>query len=597
MLLALDRANLFLVALDDRREWYRYHHLFADVLRARMLSEQPDHVAHLHLRASEWYEGQNLTEAAVRHALAGRDFERAANLIELAASEIRRHRQEAMMYGWLQSLPDEVVRVRPVLSVFYGSMLMASGDLDAVEARLDDAERALASVPDGAALPWAETADLLTLPSTIAMYRAALAQARGDTTGTAEHAQRALDLAGPNDHLARGGAAGFLGFAAWARGDVSAALDTFSQAVASLQAAGSLVDALTGTVVLGDLWRVAGRPSRARRLCVQALRVAETHGSAVVRATAELHVGLSELDVEAADLDSARRHLEAAAALADRAGMNEGRHRWFIASALLAEADGEPEEAVVLLDRAAALYRPGFFPDVRPIPALRARLWIRQGNLSDAADWARDRGVSDDEDASYPREFDHLTLVRLLLARQRAHLDHDAADRAAALLDRLRTAAEASGRAGSLLEIGLLQALVHDLRGHRGAALDRLALAFAEAPEPESYVRLFLDEGAPLASLLRDAVRHGIAGDHPQRLLGRHTPPAVEPPSSSAEALSARELQVLHLLDSELTGPEIARELFVSRNTLSSHTKHIFTKLGVTSRRAAVLRARERGLL
>jgi LuxR family transcriptional regulator, maltose regulon positive regulatory protein len=599
MLMALERANLFIVALDDRREWYRYHHLFADVLRARMRSEQPDQLAVLHRRASEWYEGQDLAEDAVRHALAGRHFDRAAHLVELAASEIRRHRQEALMYGWLKALPDGAVRRRPVLSVFYGSMLMASGDLDAVEPRLDDAERALASVPDGAALPWAETADLLTLPSTIAMYRAALAQARGDAAGTAKHAQRALDLAGPNDHLARGGAAGFLGFAAWAAGQVPAALETFTQAVASLHAAGSLVDGLTGTVVLGDLWLAAGRPSQARRLCAQALQEAEAHGSRVARATAELHVGLSELDVEAGDLESARQHLEPAAALADRAGMNEGRYRWFVASGLLAKADGEPEEALMLLDQAAALYRPGFFPEVRPIPALKARIWIAQGNLADAGAWARDRGVSVTDDASYLHEFDHLTLVRLLLARQRANLDHDAADRTGGLLDGLRRAAEASGRAGSLLEIGMLLALVHDVHGRRTDALDCLARTFAEAPEPESYVRLFLDEGAAMGSLLRDAERRGIGGDHPRRLLSRNTPAAVEAPhpGPSADALSDRELQVVRLLDSELTGPEIARELFVSRNTLSSHTKHIFTKLGVTSRRAAVLRARERGLL
>ena len=162
-------------------------------------------------------------------------------------------------------------------------------------------------MPDGEALPWADTEDLRTLPATIAIYRASLAQARGDAAGTAEHARRALDLAGPDDHLARGGAAGFLGLAAWAQGDVSSALETFTQAVASLHAAGSLVDELSGTVVLADLWLAAGRPSKARRLCERALQRAEARGERVARAIAELHVGLSEIDVEAGDLASARR--------------------------------------------------------------------------------------------------------------------------------------------------------------------------------------------------------------------------------------------------------------------------------------------------
>src|SRR5215207_8447360 len=219
MLVALERANLFIVALDDRREWYRYHHLFVDVLRARMLSEQPDQVSQLHQRASQWYERNGLTEEAVRHALSARDFDRAAHLMELAAPVIRRYRQEAVLFGWLQELPDGAVRRSPVLSAFYGYMLMVSGDLAAFEARLDDADRALADVPDGAALPWADTEDLHMLPATIAIYRASLAQSRGDAAGTAEHARQALDLAGPEDHFARGGAAGFLGLAAWAQGD------------------------------------------------------------------------------------------------------------------------------------------------------------------------------------------------------------------------------------------------------------------------------------------------------------------------------------------------------------------------------------------
>jgi LuxR family maltose regulon positive regulatory protein len=297
MILALERANLFVVALDDQRTWYRYHHLFSDVLRARLLNERPDQVPLLHQRASQWYERHDLVQEAVRHALAARDFDRAAHLVELAAAEIRRHRQEAVMYGWLQALPDDAVRRRPVLSVFYGSMLMASGDLAAVEPRLADAERALASVPAGAALPWADR----RAPDPAVHHRDVPRRARPSPRGCGGH----------------GG---------------------------------------TRPARLG-----AGRPER-------------PSGAR----------GLGELDVEAGDLESARRDLEAAAASTDRSGLNEGRFRWFAARGLLAKADGEPEEAVVLLDQAAALYRSGFYPDVRPIPALKARIWITRGNLSEA---------------------------------------------------------------------------------------------------------------------------------------------------------------------------------------------------------------------
>ncbi len=603
MLVALERANLFIVPLDDRREWYRYHHLFADVLRARMLAEQSDLVPLLHQRASQWYERHDLAEEAVMHAVAARDFDRAAYLMEMAVPAIRRNRQDAMLIGWLKALPDDAVRRSPVLSVFYGYMLMVSGDLDAFERRLDDAERALASVSAGASHPWADTEELRTLPATIAVYRASLAQARGDVPRTAEHARHALDLAGPNDHLARGAATGFLGLAAWARGDVSTALETFTQAVASLKAAGNLVDELSSTVVLADMWLAAGRPGRSGRLYERALQRAEAHGVTLPRATADLHVGLGEIDRDVGDLHSARRHLEIAEASAEGAPMTESRYRWFVAMARLVDAQGDPAGAVTFLDRAEELYRPGFFPDVRPIAAMRARVWIAQGKLADAAEWARERNVAVTDEVDYLREFDHLTLVRLLIAQYRAHPDTAALDRAARLLDRLFGAAETSGRAGNLVEIRMLQALVHDAQGHRRQAVESLARALAQAPEPSGYVRLFLDEGAPMMGLLRDATHHGVAGEHARRLLGLSASPNADAPGarqrpvSSAESLSDRELQVLRLLDSALSGPQIARELFVSYNTLRTHTKHIFTKLDVTSRRAAVLRARERGLM
>jgi len=273
--------------------------------------------------------------------------------------------------------------------------------------------------------------------------------------------------------------------------------------------------------------------------------------------------------------------LEIAAALGDRAGMNESRHRWYVAMARAARADGDPAGALRLLDQAEQLYRPGFYPHVRPIAAIKARIWIAQGRLAEAADWARERGVSVTDEARYLSEFDHLTLVRLLLAQHRAGQDPGALDQVTDLLDRLSTAAQSAERAGSLLEIRMLRALTQDAQGHRPQARDTLAEAFAQAPEPEHYARLFRDEGAALLNLLPGAEPSGG--------------PRTE--THAAETLSDRELQVLRLLNSELTGPEIARQLFVSHNTVRTHTKHIFTKLDVTNRRAAVRRARERGLI
>jgi LuxR family maltose regulon positive regulatory protein len=604
MLPALERANLFLVALDDRREWYRYHHLFADVLRVRMLGDHPDQVPLLHQRASQWYQNHDLTEEAVTHALAARDFNRAAHLMESAVPTIRRHRREALMHRWLTALPDDTVRRSPVLSLFYGAMLMASGDVSSVGPWLDNAERALAASPAEAAPQQAESSDLRTLPSTIAMYRAAVAQARGDASVTAKHARRALDLAGPDDHLARGGAAGFLAFAAWAQGDVPTALETFTQAVASLHAAGTIVDALSGTVVLADLWLAAGRPSTARRLCAQALEMAETHGAPVARATAELHVKLSELDMEMGDVKSARQHLHSAAALADRVPKNESSYRWFVAKALLARADDDPAAAVQHFDQAEQLHRPGFFPELRPIAAMRARTWIMQDNLAEAAGWARAQGVSTADEARYLSEYDHLTLVRLLLAQSRTHQETSALRSPAALLDRLHASAETAQRAGSVLEIGLLQALVHDAQGDRSKALHSLAQALELAPDPDGYLRLFLDEGAAMVSLLRDVNPDGPGGHQARRLVDVGAAAQSAPPANAehvtetaAESLSDRELQVLRLLEGELTGPQIARQLFVSHNTVRTHTKHIYAKLGVNNRRAAVRAAHGLGLL
>lgn len=618
MLEQLERGNLFLVPLDAERSWYRYHHLFADVLRARLRTEAPDQVPSLHRRASDWFAAQGLVEDAVRHALAASDFDRAAHLMEVALPELRRTRQDSLLLAWVRSLPESVVRRSPVLSILAAWSLIMSGDLDAGERRLDDAEAALAAgtLDQELAAAWADTEDLRTAPATVAVYRASLAQARGDVAGTVRHARRAVDLAGPTDHFIRGAAGGFLGLAAWAAGDVGEALSTFAEGVRSLHAAGNLVDELDSGVVFADMWVASGRPSRARRLCEQALQTATEGGHPYLRATADLHVALAELDREADELASAEGHLETARILRERTSITENRHRWFVAMSQVRAAGGDFAAALDLLDEADALYRHGFYPDLRPIAAMKARIEIAAGDLSSAARWAEGRGVGVGDDADYLREYEHLTLARLLLAQHRVegHSEPRVEAPLAAvlgLLDRLQAAATDAAREGSVLEIRVLQALGHHADGNLPAALAALGQALGTAPEPDSYVRRYLDEGAPMEALLNEAARSTdpIAGAEREeavrkrvrRLLRRfpaaRTTATAESTQAPVYSLSHRELDVLRLLDSELTGPEIARELYITLNTLRTHTKHIFTKLDASTRAGAVHRARERGLL
>ncbi|HET6919019.1 MAG TPA: AAA family ATPase, partial [Jiangellaceae bacterium] len=411
----LERGNLFVVSLDAERSWYRYHHLFADVLHARLLAEHPEQMPDLHNRASVWFAGRGLIADAVRHALAAEDFDRAAYLIEEALPQIRPTRQDGLLLTWVRALPEPVVRRSPVLCILSSWSLLMSGDLDAAESRLDDAEAALAAGArdQDLAATWADTDDLRTAPATVSVYRAALAQARGDVAGTVRHARHVLDLAGPEDHFLRGAGGGYLGLAAWASGNVEEALSTFSDAVRSLHAAGNFVDALDTTIPLADMWVAAGKPSRARRLYEQALQTVTVNGPPYPRATADLHVGLAELDRELDDLTSAEEHLELARVFGERASITENRYRRYVVMAQVRAAGGDYDTATSLLDQAEAQYRRGFYPEVRPIAAMKARVQIAAGDLSSAGAWADDQGISVDDQPDYLRGFAHLTLVRL----------------------------------------------------------------------------------------------------------------------------------------------------------------------------------------
>lgn len=596
---ALDRANVFIVALDDHRQWYRYHHLFAEALRARLAGESPERVPVLHRAASEWYAAHGMGEDAVGHALSSGDADHAADLVESVLPDLRRERRDVQLRGWLTALPADVVRRRPLLGTYLVWVRLVAGDLPGVEAALVDAESALETNPPQVAADASDATaeELRTLPATMAIFRASAAQARGETASMQQHARRALDLTGPGDHMARGGALGFLGLAAWGRGDLSEAVDTFSDAVRSMGEAGDVTDLLGSTVVLADMWVARGRPDEARRLQERALATAQQHPGAALASLGDLHVGLADVLVEQGDLTAAAEHLEAATAVGETASLLENRYRWHVAMARLRRAEGDLEAAVDLLNRAHEVHLPGFFPDVRPIAAQQARLRITQGRLTDAWQWAQDHQVTQVDDPSYLEEFAQLTLARLLLAQHHADGDSGHLKDASRRLDRLVPGATRGGRDGSLLEIRMLGALVDHARGETVAATAELGAAM-HAAEAGGYVRLFADEGAPMMELLQAVERRPTGGSYARRLReAAMTRPVSPPRAAAAEGLSEREVEVLRLLATARSGPDIARELFVSVNTLRTHTKHIFSKLDVNTRRAAVSRATDLGLL
>jgi LuxR family maltose regulon positive regulatory protein len=629
MLKALERDNLFVIPLDDQRQWYRYHHLFADVLQEHLMGTQPEMVPSLHRRASEWYEKNNLPHDAIRHALAAKDFERAATLVELVAPEIRRNRQGATFteLGWLKALPDELVRIRPVLCVAYAYALFGGGELEAVEARLRDAERWLDMIGDTHDQPKASAAGMVVvdeeefrrLPGMIALLRTAQALARDDMPETIKNARRVLDLVPEDDHLMVGGAASTLGLAAWASGDLETARRQTADGTANVRRAGYTSSAIGGAIVLADIQIAQGLLHEAMATYKQGLQWATTPGVPVLRGAADMYVGMSALYYEHNDLKTATQHLLTSQSLGELAGLQQNPYRWHAAMARIRQAQGDPDGALELLDQAERLYNGAFSPNVHPIATRKTRVWVAQGRLGEALGWVREQGLSADDEPGYLHEFDAITLARVLLALYQRDRVDGSIQEAMGLLDRLLKAAQERGGKGSTIEILVLQALAYHAQGDLPAALKPLQKVLTLA-EPEGYVRIFVDEGPLMAQLLLEAASRGMMPDYTDRLLAAFE---AEQPRSAGESplaapvtallerhprsprpageggddepltepLSQRELEVLRLLKTELSGPEIARELVISLSTVRTHTKSIYSKLNVNNRRAAVKRA------
>jgi LuxR family maltose regulon positive regulatory protein len=618
MLERLDRANLFLVALDDQRRWYRYHHLFRDVLRSHLLDHRGE-VATLHRRASDWYDRAGEPDPAVRHALAAGDVDRAADLVELAVPALRRHRQEATLCRWIDELPDHVVERRPVLAMGFVGALMASNQFGDVERRLRHIERLLDGVGSVGHVRAASRAqdlvvvdegELARLPAGVEMYRAALALIGGDAAGTLAHARRAAARAPDHDDLTMASAAALAGLASWTLGDLAAAHRSYTDAMEGLRRVGYIADVLGCSITLADIESTQGRLSQAQRTYQHALDLAGGRDSGM-RGTRDMYVGLSQLAVERNDLTAAAGYLRRCEELGEQAGLPQNPYRWRVALALLREAEGDLSAALGLLVEAERVYVGDFSPNVRPIPALRARMLVAHGRLAPAVQWVSQSGVSVDDGASYLREYEHLTLARVLLARHGADGSPGLLRDGVAVLERLLAAADEGDRTGTVIEVLALLALAYQRFGHDTRSLTTLERALALA-EPEGYVRVFAAEGPPMTALLKTMSRRQPGSAYLRQLLDAAAGPLHEPGDAGTsdrstpgrathdglvDPLSERELDVMRLLASDLDGPSIARELVVSLNTVRTHTKNIYTKLGVNNRRSAVRRAHQLGLL
>lgn len=604
----LETHNLFLIPLDNERHWYRYHHLFADLLRQRLQQQQPELVPQLHQRASDWYAANGHSNEAIRHALAANDFERAARHMELAWNIIHTHRSDP----WWQSLnvlPDSVVRLRPVLIVSYAwAHLIFHSERDACERRLQEAEQWLKrseAEQEALGMVVVDEEKFKRLPVSIASARAITALVADDTVGAIRHARQALDLLPEEDHLGRALPEPILGLSYFANGALLSAYETFSNSFTSSYGSGNLIAAISMKSLLADIQMVQGRLHDARQTCEQALQlVVHAQDDFNVRGTANLLLSLSEIHRQQGDSKTAPDYWQQSDSLGKQASNSTYQYRRRLALADIKASQGAFDEALDLLDEATPWSGQVYLSETRTLAAIKAHVRIKQGRLDKAVAWVNQQGLAIDDKLSYLHEFDYMTLARLYIAQyQNGHGD-DAIQQAIRLLERLLQEAKAGKRNGSVIKILILQALAQEAQDNISSALPPLTQALTLA-QPESYVRIFVDEGPAMAKLLSEAMTHGIMPDYCGKLLAvfdtegqkiEHKP-ALSPAQPLIDPLTAREVEILTHIAAGLKNKEIAATLFVSVNTVHYHTKNLYSKLGVNSRTMAVTRAKELNLL
>jgi LuxR family maltose regulon positive regulatory protein len=582
LLAYLEQANLFLTPLDDQRQWYRYHPLFADLLRHRLNQAYPDQVATLHLSASHWYEQAGLTGPAVRHALAAQAFGRAATLVEQVAPAMIERSELARLLTWLDLLPADKVQARPLLGLHYGWVLILSGQIKQAATCLEAVE---------AMLEADEAKQTPEVRAHIAAMRAYLARLAGDFAATIALSRQALPHLPEQDSLLRAMVTLNLAIAHYLQGQFEPAYQLLTEIIATGQTAQRIAPTLSAIYLKAQLLRAQGALGQALQLCQEGLALVARRGWHNFPAVGFVYVAFGELLRERNELSTAVEYLERGIKL----GQAGGHHHILIIGqvwlAWLRQTQGDVTGSQEAIRAALQVVQQDQGSRFWPLPpaACQARLWIAQGNLAAASRWAQASGLNPaDTPITYHYEVEYLTLARLLIAQGKL-------EAAESLLLRLHRGAASAGRNGNLIEILILQAITCAAQDRGEEALSALEQALSLA-EPEGFVRIFLDEGEPMAELLRQAIVRDLHASYALHLLSAIGEAAIAP-QPLIEPLSERELEVLRWVAAGYSNQEIAQELVIAVTTVKKHINNIYGKLEVGSRTQAVASARELGLL
>jgi LuxR family transcriptional regulator, maltose regulon positive regulatory protein len=604
MLERLERDNLFVVALDEERHWYRYHHLFTDFLRTRLERESPERASELHSRAAEWYEGNALISVAVGHVLAAEDYERAAELVEQVIGELWFRAEVMTLLGWLEALPEGAKRRRPRLLLEHATALMWVGRLEGVESLVGEAERIVDAAAEGTDEGSPSSVENIHRPYLLgyaAATRAWHANLLGNPQSGIEFARRALELL-PDDPRPRTFAAFSLAAAYSFAGDFEAASAAFAEATELGLAAGHDYLALEAMGYNAELQIARGRLHEADGILRRALGFAAERGEGSLPATGEVQVAMGELLYEWDELDSAEDRLKEGVRLAERTGQLGSLVDGYVSLSRLKQAQGDTDGAVETAKDAERLARSsGVRQFIVEAAAWKARLHLAQGELAAATSELEEVSVGD-EDPTFVREIEQSARARLLVARGER-------DEALRLLADLREEAQAAGRTGREIEFLTLQALTLQAKGEKERAVSTLTHALALG-EPEGYVRSFVDEGPKMAVLISEVLEVQQRGQlYPPNRVSAHylrklraaleqeAPDLASPSAKLPEPLSERELEVLTLVAAGKTNREIAGELFVAKSTVKTHIKNIYRKLDTHNRTQALARARDLNLI